>query len=110
MPAATSTELRERIICWFYDFQSRRFLSGCSQSTIHTILQLYDTCGAVTNPLTNPLVHRTGRKCLLDPQDLRYIQSILEARPTMYLDEIQGKLFQNCEIVVSLATLSSWPN
>ncbi|KAH9957722.1 hypothetical protein BGW80DRAFT_1126005, partial [Lactifluus volemus] len=38
--------------------------------------------------------------------DLQYIQSILEARPTMYLNEIQGKLFQNREIVVSLATLS----
>ncbi|KAH9974442.1 hypothetical protein BGW80DRAFT_1155581, partial [Lactifluus volemus] len=80
---------------WFYDFElpvkEIVLLSGHSQSTDYTILQLYNTCGTVTNPLAC----HTGRKCLLDPQDLQYIQSILEAQPTIYLDKIQGKLFQN---------------
>jgi len=103
---ATSVELRERIVHWFYDFElpvkDIVLLSGRSQSTIYAILQMYDTYGEVTIPLAN----RTGRKRILDANDLRYIQSILEARPITYLDEIQEKLFQNREILVSLATLS----
>jgi transposase len=106
MPAATSTDLRERIIHWFYDLklpvEEIVLLSGRSRSTIFAILRLYDRYGEVTNPHAN----RTGRQRILDPNDLQYIQSILEARPTSYLDEIQEKLFQNREILVSLATLS----
>jgi transposase len=106
MPAATSTDLHERIIHWFYDLElpveEVILLSGRSRSTIYAILQLYKRYGEVTNPLAN----RTGRRRVLDPNDLQYIQGILEARPTSYLDEIQEKLFQNCEILVSLATLS----
>jgi hypothetical protein len=45
MPATTSTELRERIVQWFYDFNlpvhEIVLLSGCSQTTVHRILHLY---------------------------------------------------------------------
>ena len=106
MPAATSTDLRERIIHWFYDLElpveEVILLSGRSRSTVYAILQLYRRYGEVTNPLAN----RTGRRRVLDPNDLQYIQGILEAWPTSYLDEIQEKLFQNREILVSLASLS----
>ncbi|KAH9971358.1 hypothetical protein BGW80DRAFT_1174602 [Lactifluus volemus] len=55
MPAATSTELQEHIICWFYDFElpvkEIVLLSGCSQSTIYTFLQLYNTCGTVISKM-----------------------------------------------------------
>ena len=106
MPAATPTGLREHIIHWFYHLEllvkEIVILSGRSKSTIYAILQLYESYGEVTDPHAN----HTGRKRVLDPNDLRYIQSLLEARPTSYLDEIQENLFQNCEILVSLATLS----
>jgi hypothetical protein len=54
---------------------------------------MYGRYGEVTNPHAN----HTGRKRVLNTNDLQYIQSILEARPTSYLDEIQEKLFQNRE-------------
>jgi transposase len=53
MPAPTSTELRERIVRWFYDFnlpvEEIVCLSGRSRTTIYQILHLYDTFGQVTN-------------------------------------------------------------
>ena len=106
MPTATPTGLWERIIHWFYHLElpvkEIVILSGRSKSTIYAILQLYESYGEVTDPHAN----HTGRKRVLDPNDLWYIQSLLEARPTSYLDEIQENLFQNREILVSLATLS----
>ena len=105
MPAATSTKLREQIVQWFHDFNlpinEIVLLSGRSRTTVYKILHLYDMFGQVTN------LHAmsSSRKWILTPQDLQYIQSILAAKPTMFLDKIQEKLFQNREIFVSLATI-----
>ncbi|TDL24673.1 hypothetical protein BD410DRAFT_687713, partial [Rickenella mellea] len=44
-------------------------------------------------------------KRLLNHQDLDYIASVLEARPTLYLDEIQDKLFNSRGVHVSLASI-----
>ncbi|KAG2130853.1 hypothetical protein DEU56DRAFT_689495, partial [Suillus clintonianus] len=38
--------------------------------------------------------------------DISYITSLLDANPTLYLDEIQERLFESRDIDVSLATLS----
>jgi transposase len=88
MPSATSTDLQERIIQWFYDFNlpidKIVLLSGRSRTTVYQILHLYDTFGQITNP------HAMSSRCkrILTPQDLQYIQGILAAKPTMFLDEI----------------------
>ena len=82
--------------------------TGLRECIIAAILQLYKSYGKVTDPKTDPHANHTGQKHVLNPNlnDLRYIQSLLEAQPTSYLDEIQENLFQNCEILVLLATLS----
>ncbi|KAF8836982.1 hypothetical protein BDN67DRAFT_910077, partial [Paxillus ammoniavirescens] len=42
----------------------------------------------------------------LDQQDIIYITSILDAHPSLYLDEIQERLFTARSVDVSIATLS----
>ncbi|KIK73507.1 hypothetical protein PAXRUDRAFT_119145, partial [Paxillus rubicundulus Ve08.2h10] len=42
----------------------------------------------------------------LDQQDITYITSILDAHPSLYLDEIQECLFTAHNVDVSIATLS----
>ena len=64
MPAATSTacstELRERIVRWFYNFNLSVdkivLWSGRGQATVYQILHLYDTFGEVTNPHATELL------------------------------------------------------
>ncbi|KIJ06262.1 hypothetical protein PAXINDRAFT_57914, partial [Paxillus involutus ATCC 200175] len=42
----------------------------------------------------------------LDQQDITYITSILDAHPSLYLNEIQERLFTARNVDVSIATLS----
>ncbi|KIK82783.1 hypothetical protein PAXRUDRAFT_68371, partial [Paxillus rubicundulus Ve08.2h10] len=46
----------------------------------------------------NPTVLPTGRHRSLDEQDLSYIQALLCANPTLFLDEIQSHLTETCNV------------
>ncbi|KAG0692860.1 hypothetical protein DFH29DRAFT_817040 [Suillus ampliporus] len=106
MPAATSTQLHERVIIWYHEMHipidEIVTLSGLSHATVYNILQLYNDHGSLHNPLVLP----TGHHRKLEAGDLTYIQGLLSANPTMFLDEIQDHLAETRNIEVSIATLS----
>ncbi|KAF9243073.1 hypothetical protein BU15DRAFT_32160, partial [Melanogaster broomeanus] len=106
MPAPTPAALRERIIVWYHELQMPVeqivTLSGISPTTVYDILRLYDDFGTITNPLALP----HGRRRQLSSVDLLFINGLLDAHPTIYLDEIQESLSCQRDVEVSLATLS----
>ncbi|KDQ61873.1 hypothetical protein JAAARDRAFT_111064, partial [Jaapia argillacea MUCL 33604] len=87
-------KLRERIIIWRYEHNKTGYeiagLAGCSERTVFDVLRLHCDFGQVTNPHT----HRIGRPRILDQGDLSFLTSILDANPSLYLDEIQERLFE----------------
>jgi len=100
-----SQDLRERIVEWYLDGRDTNEiaeLAGCSRRTVFEIARLYREFGDVYNPHTR----RRGRPRALNPGDITFLCSLLDATPTLYLDEIQDRLFSMREVDVSLATLS----
>ncbi|KAJ7936230.1 hypothetical protein B0H13DRAFT_1464648, partial [Mycena leptocephala] len=60
-------------------------LAGVSIGLVSKTVDLYRKYGQVTNPFA----HKSGRPSTLDQGDLRYLEEILLANPTLYLDELQ---------------------
>jgi len=73
-----------------------------SVGIVHHFVDLYKTYGQVTDPCAQP---RRGQR-ILTSADESYIRTLIEARPSIYLDEIQEKLVTECGVRVSLATVS----
>lgn len=78
-------------------------LASCSKRTVYSILALYHKYGQVNNPHACPC----GCPHILDIGVLNYISSLLDANPTLYLDEIQEKLLEIHNIEVHISTISS---
>jgi transposase len=101
-----SQQLRDRIISWSTDNElpitEIAALAGCSTTTVYRILQLHREHGQATNPLAQP----AGRSHSLSIDDLRFITSLLDDNPAIYLDEIQDELYAARQVDVSIATLS----
>lgn len=99
-------EMREAIVRWYYDYNwsidECAHASGRCRRSIYNILGLYDTFGTPQNLLAC----RTGRRRSLTDQDHNFIVGLVRARPTIYLDEIQLMLEEQCDVSVSVATLS----
>lgn len=68
---------------------------------MQNVLATYHDYGQPINPFTRPC----SRKCILERDDLNYLDGILVAEPALYLDEIQDKLHEMQDVKVSLATL-----
>ncbi|KAJ7209114.1 hypothetical protein GGX14DRAFT_364817 [Mycena pura] len=92
MPAEISSDLKMRIVKWYlhddYSMEDIVDLAGVSLGLISKTISLYQQYGQVTNPLSL----RTGRPKTLNEGDLRYLEEILRANPSLYLDELQLKL------------------
>jgi transposase len=105
MAPQISQQLRERIVFWRYSEHKKApeiaSLAGCVESTVYEILRLYRDFGQVTNPY----IRSRGRPRTLDQGDMNYIHSILEANPTLYVDEIQQRLFVTRDVEVSITTV-----
>src|ERR1700722_1373614 len=56
--------------------------------------------------ITNPFARSRGRPRILDNGDVEYVHALLQANPTLYLDELQEQLFAARDKDVSLAPLS----
>jgi len=101
-----SEDLRIRIIAWHFEQQKGApeiaELAGCSERTVYYILSCYRKYGLVTNPHTCT----PGRPHVLDMTILNYMSALLDANPTLYLDEIQDKLLEVHDIEVHISTIS----
>ncbi|KAG1747921.1 uncharacterized protein EDB91DRAFT_1008950, partial [Suillus paluster] len=92
MPMALSQEIRMCVVVLCYE-QHRTAadiaeIVGCTERTVYNILCLYCNFGQASNPF-----HTSSRRPqTLDQGDLTYITSILDANPSVYLDELQEKL------------------
>jgi transposase len=101
-----SNELRERIVIWRYQQNKKAAeiaeLASCSLTTVYDVLRLHRDFGQVSNPFAR----QRGRPRTLDRGDEIYIESVLEANPALYVDEIQQRLFEVRNVDVSIATVS----
>ncbi|PPR05263.1 hypothetical protein CVT26_012410 [Gymnopilus dilepis] len=77
-------------------------LAGCSIGTVYNVIDNFRNFGVVHNPLNRP----AGRPRLLTDEDTAFLESLLDANPSMYLDEMQQKLHDICGTDVSIATIS----
>jgi len=69
---------------------------------VYKILALYREYGQVTNPHARP----RGRPRALDMTVLNYMSALLDANPTLYLDELQEKIFDVHDVDVHISTIS----
>jgi transposase len=94
MPIHISNDLKEWIVLWYYTdnktMEEVRDLSRCSISLISNVLRNYREYGEVQNPFTQKA---SGCPCVLNDDDISFIQTLIDAHPSLYLDEIQQKLF-----------------
>ncbi|KAG2147736.1 uncharacterized protein EDB93DRAFT_1146396 [Suillus bovinus] len=99
-------QLRERIIVWHFQRQKKiaeiAQLAGCSWRSIYKILTLHRDFGQTRNPF----VRRRSKPRTLNQQNLSFITFILDANPTLFLDEIQEQLLEARNVEVSIPTLS----
>jgi transposase len=105
MAPQISQQLREWMVAWRYKEHKKAseiaLLAGCSESAVYQILRLHRDFGQVNNPYRR----QRGQPCTLEQGDIHYIHSILEANPTLYVDEIQQQLFEVWDVEVSIVTV-----
>jgi len=103
--SSVSSDLKERIVEWYiedeYTMREITDLAGVSLGLVHKTIPLHNEYGQVTNPFSQ----RTGRPRTMNEGDIAYIQEILRANPTLYLDEIQSKLSSVRNVHVSLSMI-----
>lgn len=100
-------QLRNRIIVWRYTngklVREIADLAGCTERTIYNILRYHREHGKTSNPYA---INPRGRPRKLEMGDLNFLASLIDANPTVYLDELQDKLFESRQLEVSIPTLS----
>ena len=105
MVSAYSLDLKERIVHFYLQGETMRTVAETfrvSLGFVHHVVDLYRRYGQVTDPYAMP---RRGRR-ILTAADEDHIRSLVRARPSIYLDEIQQELDFACGVSVSLATIS----
>ncbi|KAH7923608.1 hypothetical protein BV22DRAFT_997590, partial [Leucogyrophana mollusca] len=92
MAPAMSTDLKERIIEWYFEgrmtYRQIATLTNCSIGHVSNVISTFRTFGEVNNPYSL----RTGRPSLFEETDIHYVSTLLDANPVLYLDEIQARL------------------
>jgi transposase len=104
-----SQEIRKQVIVLRYEqrmtAQEIADIVGCNERTVYNILRLYRDFGQVNNPFTS----RKGHPRTLGQGDLTYITSVLDANPSLYLDELQEKLLMSrCPLQHSHVPFVGW--
>ncbi|KIJ58294.1 hypothetical protein HYDPIDRAFT_61463, partial [Hydnomerulius pinastri MD-312] len=94
MAPHTSQETRQRMVFWRNQLGKSTSeiaeLAGCSERTVREVLQLHRDFGTVQNPLARP----RGGPGILNSGDITYLSSLLDANPSLYLDELQERLLE----------------
>lgn len=105
MPAHLSKEMRERIVRWKVDLELTvdeiAGLASCSKSTVYNILNLHRDF----NQTHNPYARQRGRPRSLTTNDTSFLHSLLQANPTLYLDELQDRLLEARGVDVHISTI-----
>jgi len=107
MPPQLSIDLKERILKWYFE-DGLTYRDICDQARVslglisNTIRNFQEFGGQVVNPFRR----HTGRPSYLNDQDMAFIQSTINANPSIYLDELQKRLYDTRNIKISIATLS----
>jgi transposase len=98
--------MREKMVGWrFEQHMTAReiaILAGCSESTVYDVLRLHRDYGQVNNPFART----KGRARILSQADIHYIHALLQANPSLYLDELQEQLLAARDVDISIATIS----
>jgi len=107
MPGAPlSKDLKDRIVRWYYEDQDTMAeiaaRARCAIGTVSNVLRVYREYGEVQDPFRQ----YTGRPSKLSEADLKFLDTIVVANPSLYLDEIQQRLRDVREVEVSIATLA----
>lgn len=105
MTPALSVDIKKRIVWLREEGLTLREIANHLQVSIgvvHKTLAIHKEYGEYTDPSKR----RTGRPQLLDGDDERYLQSLLESCPSIFLDEIKQKLEAVRNVSVSMATIS----
>ncbi|KAF5317773.1 hypothetical protein D9619_012509 [Psilocybe cf. subviscida] len=104
MPRRIPDNVREQIVRWDGEGKQAPEIAhaGCSVRTVFNILALHREHDTVANPFAR----QPGRKRVLDTGDLIYLTSLIDARPKIYLDELQEQLLQARNVDISIATIS----
>ena len=95
MAPQVSDEMCTRIIVWHDEqhlsVQEIAGLVGCGVWTVYNILSYHRDYHTLRNPSTRG-PHGTNHS--LDMGDMNYIESLIDAQPKIYLDEIQDELLE----------------
>ena len=106
MPAQLSEDLKKRIVKWYFEdgltYQEIRDQGNVSLGLISNTICNYCAFDEVNNPFRRC----TGRPSYLNNEDMAFIESTLIANPSIYLDELQKRLYDTRNLEVSIATLS----
>jgi len=106
MPASLSDDLKKLIVtCYFEEGLTYREIKDraqCSIGLVSKVLHNYEDFGQIINPFSK----RTGRPSMIEDRDIKYISSLLDANPVLYLDELQQRLHSARNIYLAIATLS----
>jgi len=78
-----------------------RDLSRCSIGLVYKVINNYREFGQVVNPFTR----RAGQPPILSNEDIIFLTTILEANPSLYLDELQQKLYDVRGVDASIPTI-----
>jgi transposase len=105
MTPPLSWELRWLVVYWYcdlnWDAEQCAAVSKRSVSTIYRVIRCFRSHGTIDNPR-----RPSGRSRILSTEDKGFLLSLIQAKPTLYLDEIQSLLFERLGLDVSLATIS----
>jgi transposase len=105
MCPAISMNLKKHIVCWYHNEQMTMEeiaeLASVSVGLVSKFINLHRHYNQVTDPYTLwnacPSYFNLG--------DKKYLGTIIEANPSLYLDEIQERIATNCNLHVSIATI-----
>ena len=99
-----SDDLRARVPVLFWDqsvsVKNICFFLGIKKSVVYKILTEYRDLGQ-----PKPALPIQGRPSLLNETDIRFLSSLIDLHPCLYLDEIQAELEKSRGIYVSLFTI-----
>lgn len=105
MAPPIAEELGWLIVHWYIDLgwnaEACSDVSRRSVPSIYRIIKCYRTYGTVIKPRQS-----NGRPRILSTEDKGFLISLLRARPSLYLDELQSLLRDRRDVDVSLGTLS----